>query len=60
MTDAGISPMAALAAFAITLQRASGAVCRPSDAAFGASPPSFDSLEHYEREVLGAERELGG
>lgn len=56
-SEVGASPIAALGAWATGLQRASGAACLPSDAILAGSYASFDSLEVYEREVLGAERE---
>lgn len=56
----GTSQVAALGAFAGQLQRASGAACLPSEAILAGSYASFACLEDYEREVLGAERELGG
>ncbi|MBK7951907.1 MAG: rhomboid family intramembrane serine protease [Deltaproteobacteria bacterium] len=59
-TAPGTSPVAALGAFAGQLQRASGAACLPSEAILAGSYASFACLEDYEREVLGAERELGG
>jgi hypothetical protein len=59
-TAPGTSAVAALGAFAGQLQRASGAACLPSEAILAGSYASFGSLEDYEREVLGAERELGG
>jgi membrane associated rhomboid family serine protease len=54
---AGTSPVAALGAWASGLQRASGAACLPSEALLTGSYASFDTLEIYEREVLGAERD---
>ncbi len=56
----GMTPITGLVAFACQLQRASGAACLPSEAILAGSPMSFDSLEDYERDVLGAERELAG
>ncbi|MBY0398759.1 hypothetical protein K2X89_00550, partial [Myxococcota bacterium] len=56
----GTSAVAALGAFAGQLQRSSGAACLPSEAILAGSYASFACLEDYEREVLGAERELGG
>jgi len=58
--DPGASPVAALARWVEKLHRASGAACLPSPAILGGGQPAFASLEDYEREVLGAERELGG
>lgn len=57
---AGAPPIPDLGAFAAVLQRASGAACLPSEAILAGRQPSFACLEDYEREVLGAERELGG
>ncbi len=57
---AGASPVAALGAWASGLQRTSGAVCLPSEALLAGSYASFDSLEAYERDVLGAERDTPG
>lgn len=49
-----------LGAWAASLARASGATCLPSEAILGGvGLPAFASLEDYERDVLGAERELG-
>lgn len=59
LPEASESPIAALGAFAADLQRRSGAVCRPSEAFLAGQFASFDSLEAYEREALGAARELG-
>ncbi len=58
VAEAGSTPISGLVAFAIQLQRVSGAACLPSQTILTASPASFDTLESYEREVLGAEREL--
>jgi hypothetical protein len=60
VAGAAASPVVALGAWAATLQRAAGAACLPSDAILAGSYASFDSLELYEREVLGAERETPG
>jgi membrane associated rhomboid family serine protease len=60
LNDGGSNPGAALAAWAGTLHHASGAVPLPSEASVAGRPASFGSLEDYEREVLGAERELDG
>lgn len=60
VAESGAAPATGLIAFAIELQRASGAACLPSQTILTGSPASFDSLESYEREVLGAERELLG
>ncbi len=54
---AGTSAVSALGTWAKGLQRASGACCLPSEASLAGSPASFDALEVYEREVLGAERD---
>lgn len=56
----GASPIVALGTWVTTLQRAAGAACLPSDAILAGSYASYDSLESYEREVLGAERETPG
>ncbi|MFO0690108.1 MAG: rhomboid family intramembrane serine protease [Myxococcota bacterium] len=58
-TTPGTSAVSALGAFAGELQRASGADCLPSEAILAGSYASFACLEDYERDVLGAERELG-
>ena len=58
VAEAGSTPISGLVAFAIQLQRVSGAACLPSQTILAGSPASFDTLESYEREVLGAEREL--
>ena len=54
----GTTPVTALGIWAAAMQRASGAACLPSEAILANSYASFDALEDYEREVLGAEREL--
>jgi len=59
-TAAGTTPVSGLGAFAAQLQRAASATCLPSEAILAGSHASFACLEDYEREVLGAERELGG
>ncbi|MEZ4331874.1 MAG: rhomboid family intramembrane serine protease [Myxococcota bacterium] len=55
----GTDDVAAFGHWAASLARASGASRLPSDAILEGSVPGFASLEAYEREVLGAERELG-
>lgn len=57
VAEAGASPAAALGRWAAHLQRASGAAALPSEAALAGGFPGFDSLEVYERDVLGAERD---
>ena len=57
VAEVGASPAAALGRWAAQLQRASGAVALPSEAALSGRFPGFDSLEVYERDVLGAERD---
>jgi len=54
----GSTPVAALGAWAAAVQRAAGAACLPSEAILAGSYASFDGLDDYEREVLGAERGL--
>lgn len=60
VTEAGASPAAALGRWAAQLQRASGAASLPSEAALAGRFAGFDTLEVYEREVLGAERDGSG
>jgi len=52
-------PTEGLRPFAERLHRASGAACLPAPAILAGGHPSFPTLEAYEREVLGAERDLG-
>lgn len=54
----GATPVAALGAWAAAVQRAADAACLPSEAILAGSFASFDGLDDFEREVLGAERGL--
>ena len=60
VAETGASPAAALGRWAAQLQRTSGAVALPSEAALAGRFAGFDTLEVYEREVLGAERDGSG
>lgn len=56
----GSDEVSVFATWAASLARASGAICLPSEAILAVEGvPAFPSLEHYERDVLGAERDLG-